>query len=164
MENSAPQRYTVGVSDMHVTGETEAVVITHSLGSCIGITIYDPVAKVGGLLHFQLPESANRPEKAAENPYMYADTGLPALFRTAYKHGADKKRLVVKVAGGSNVADKSEFFQIGRRNYISMKKILWKNGILIDAEDVGGNSWRTMRIEIGTGRVTIKNGSGEHEL
>ena len=164
MDRNALQRHIVGVSDMQVTDNPNAVIVTHSLGSCIGVAIHDPVAKVGGLLHFQLPESGDRPERAAENPYMFADTGLPAFFKTAYKHGAEKKRLVVKIAGGSNVADKSEFFQIGRRNYISLKKILWKNGVLIKAEDVGGNSWRTMRLEVGTGRVFIKNGSGEYEI
>ena len=149
---------------MKISCTSGDIVITHSLGSCIGIAIHDPVAKVGGILHFQLPSSEDRSHKAEQNPCMFADTGIPVLFRTAYKYGADKKRLVVKVAGGSNVADKNEFFQIGRRNYISMKKIFWKNGVLISAEDVGGNSWRTMRMEIGTGRVFIKNGSGEYEL
>ncbi|HPI76275.1 MAG TPA: chemotaxis protein CheD, partial [bacterium] len=97
-------------------------------------------------------------------PHMFADTGVPLLFKSAYKLGAEKKRIIVKVAGGSNVMDKTGFFQIGRRNYVSLKKILWKNGVLIDSEDVGGNSWRTMRLEIGSGRVLIKNGSGEFEL
>ncbi|HOC93995.1 MAG TPA: chemotaxis protein CheD [bacterium] len=164
MENNTAQKHLVGVSDMKVSANEGDIIVTHSLGSCIGVTIYDPKANVGGMLHYQLPSSDCRPERAAENPCMFADTGLPALFKSAYRLGAEKKRLVVKVAGGSNVMDKTGFFQIGRRNYISLKKILWKNGVLIAAEDIGGDSWRTMKLEIGTGRVLIKNGSGEFEL
>lgn len=164
MENKAIQKYVVGISDMHVSDEPDSVIVTHSLGSCIAVAIHDPVANVGGMLHFQLPEVGDCIERARENPLMFADTALPAFFRTAYSAGAEKKRLIVKIAGGSNVADKSEFFQIGRRNYLSAKKILWKNGVLINGEDVGGDSWRTMRLEVGTGRVLIKDISGEREI
>jgi chemotaxis protein CheD len=156
-------KHIVGVSEMLVT-KNEGVIVTHSLGSCIAITIHDPVAKVGGLLHFQLPSSESNKEKAARNPCMYADTGIPELFRAAYKLGADKRRLVVKVAGGACISDKNDFFKIGSRNYTIMKKIFWRNGVFIDNEDVGGNIWRTMRIEIETGRVFIKNGKGEYEI
>ncbi|MFA6448319.1 MAG: chemotaxis protein CheD [bacterium] len=155
--------HVVGVSDMKVA-KAEGVIVTHSLGSCIGIAIHDPAAQVSGILHFQLPSAEGNKEKAALNPCMYADTGIPELFRSAYRLGADKRRIIVKVAGGSNIADKNDFFKIGSRNYIMMKKIFWKNGILIDNEDVGGNIWRTMRIEIRTGRVFIKHGKGEYEL
>ncbi len=164
MENDTAQKLLVGVSDMKVSANEGDIIVTHSLGSCIGVTIYDPAAKVGGMLHYQLPTSEDSRERAAENPHMFADTGVPLLFKSAYRLGAEKKRIIVKVAGGSNVMDKTGFFQIGRRNYVSLKKILWKNGVLIDSEDVGGNSWRTMRLEIGSGRVLIKNGSGEFEL
>lgn len=157
-------KHVVGVSDMKISGDPVDEIITHSLGSCIGITIYDPVARVGGILHFQLPSAKDNPQKAAENPYMYGDTGIPAFFKAAYAMGADKRRLTVKVAGGSNVADKSGFFQIGHRNSVIMKKLFWKNGVMIDAEDIGGNGWRTMRLEIDSGRVSIKNGSGEYQL
>lgn len=149
---------------MKVSNDPAAIIITHSLGSCIGVAIHDPVNGVGGLLHFQLPESKAQHGAGAVNPFKYADTALPALFRTAYMHGAEKKRLVVKVAGGANVAGTSDLFQIGKRNYVSMRRLLWMNKVFIDAEDVGGDSWRTMWLEIGTGRVFIKNSSGEFEL
>jgi chemotaxis protein CheD len=157
-------KHIVGVSDMKLASVPGDEVVTHSLGSCIGVAIYDPATVVGGILHFQLPLSENNAEKAAQNPFMYADTGLPAFFKAAYRMGASKNRLVVKVAGGSNVGDKNGFFQIGHRNYVIMKKLFWKNGILVSSEDIGGNGWRTMRLQIGTGRVSIKNGEGEFEI
>jgi len=157
-------KHVVGVSDMKVTNRPEDEIVTHSLGSCIGVSIYDPVARVGGLLHFQLPTSKDSPEKAAGNPFMYADTGIPAFFKAAYSLGGEKGRMKVKIAGGASVADKNDFFQIGNRNYVMVKKLFWKNGVLIDSEDIGGNSWRTMRLEMASGNVWIKNGKGEYPL
>ncbi len=95
----------VGVSDMKVSNDSKSTLITYSLGSCIGITIYDPVVKVGGILHFMLPESSLDRAKAEKNPYMFADTGIPALFKAAYELGAKKQRMKVTVAGGSQVLD-----------------------------------------------------------
>lgn len=153
----------VGVSDMKVSNTPEDIIQTHSLGSCIGITIYDPVVKVAGLLHFQLPQSTDHPNKE-KSPLMFADTGIPELFRAAYKLGAVKKRMIVKVAGGSKIMDNTSFFNIGHRNYIIMKKIFWRNGVLIEAEDIGGDSWRNMKVIVDTGQVVIKTAKGEYDL
>ena len=146
----------VGVADMRVSNRAEEVVVTHALGSCIGVAIYDPLAKVGGILHFMLPDSSLDPVKSQENPYMFADTGLPRLFRECYQLGAQKSRLQVKIAGGSQVLGSKEYFQIGRRNYAALRKILFKNNVLIDKADVGGTKARTLFLEISTGNVWVK--------
>ncbi len=154
----------VDIADLAVTDDTRATIITHSLGSCIGVTIWDPHAKVGGMIHYMLPESSLSPDKAKANPAMFADTGIPKMFRAAYDLGASKKRMVVKVAGGASLLDDNGTFNIGKRNHIKLRKIFWKNGILIDKEDVGGSISRTLRLDVATGRVTIKNRTGEVEL
>ena len=155
----------VGIADMCVSKDPSAILITYSLGSCIGVSIYDPVVKVGGLLHLMLPESKIVPDKAEKNPCMFADTGVPLLFKEAYKYGADKKRIIIKIAGGAQVMDASGFFNIGKRNYMALRKIFWKNDVLISKEDIGGNVNRTMRLEIGTGCVYLKvSDRGEIEL
>jgi chemotaxis protein CheD len=154
----------VDIADYRVSGDFRDLLVTYSLGSCIGVTIWDPEVKVGGMIHFMLPDSSLSPAKAKTNPAMFADTGVPLLFRTAYESGVVKKRIVVKVAGGSQLLDDNGTFNIGKRNYIMLRKIFWKNGILIGAEDVGGSISRTMRLEIGTGRVTLKTREGEIEL
>lgn len=154
----------VDIADVQVSSDVHVVLVTYSLGSCIGVTVWDPVAHIGGMLHYMLPESSISPEKAATNPAMFADTGLPALFRAAYELGAVKKRMVVKIAGGSQLLDDNGVFNIGKRNYVMLRKIFWKNGILIDAEDVGGSISRTVRLSIGTGCVTVANRSREIEL
>jgi chemotaxis protein CheD len=158
-------RIIVGVADMKVSNHSESTLITYSLGSCIGVVVYDGVARVGGLLHFMLPESHIDPEKARRNPWMFADTGIPLLFKEAYKYGAEKGRLVVKIAGGSQIMDDKGFFNIGKRNYAAMRKIFWRNNVLITAEDVGGMINRTVRLEMATGKVWMKtSGEGEREL
>ena len=138
--------------------------MTYSLGSCIGVTIWDPEVRVGGMIHYMLPESTLSPEKAKARPAMFADTGIPLLFRSVYRLGAIKKRVIVKVAGGSQLLDDNGTFAIGKRNYVMLRKIFWKNGVLIDNEHVGGSISRTLRLNIETGRVTIKMRQGEIEL
>lgn len=155
----APQKKTlvVGVADMIASNDPSADLITYSLGSCLGVAIYDPVAKVGGLLHLMLPDSTIDAEKAQNQPCMFVDTGLPRLFRTVYGLGGDKYRLVVKVAGGSNVMDAAGRFKIGDRNIEALDACLQRNHFQVAARDVGGTISRTLRIELGTGNVTIQS-------
>ncbi len=156
---------TVGVADLKVSNDSKDVIVTHSLGSCIGVAVYDPHVRVGGILHFMLPESSLDGGKAQSNPAMFADTGIPLLFKTCYQLGAVKQRIVVKVAGGSQVLDNSGFFNIGKRNYAALRKIFLRNNVLISAEDVGGISPRTLYVDIATGKIWIKiTGQGEKVL
>ena len=147
---------TVGVGDCKISNDAESVLATYALGSCIAVAIHDPVASVGGLLHYMLPESSLNPEKASQNPFLFADTGIPLLFRTAYGLGAEKRRLVVRVVGGAQVMDEHGVFNIGKRNHVALRKILWKAGVMIHAEEVGGNTSRTVRLEVSTGRFWIR--------
>jgi chemotaxis protein CheD len=151
----------VGISDIKVSNNAGDVIVTYALGSCIGIAVYDPVVKVGGLLHYMLPDSALDHNKARENPEMFADTGIPTLFKTCYKLGADKKRMIVKAAGGASILDDTNFFRIGQKNIMAMRKIFWKNNVLVDAEDTGLNYNRTVRLEMATGKVFIRSSGGE---
>ncbi len=155
----------VGIADMKVSKKPADVLITYSLGSCIGVVIWDPVAKVGGLLHYMLPDPGPDKAKAQEKPYMFAVTGVPALFKAAYALGADKGRLVTKVVGGSQVMDTAGIFNIGKRNYEILTRMFAKNQIAIAKQDIGGNVNRTVSLEIGTGRTVLKvSGRGEFEL
>jgi chemotaxis protein CheD len=151
--------HTVGVGDMKVSVTRGDLIITHALGSCLGIAIHDPVACVGGLLHVMLPLSTIDPAKADKNPFMFVDTGFPRLLIDCFKAGAQKQRLEIWVAGGANSQHKEEndFFKIGKRNLIILRKLLWKDGLLLKSYDVGGSNSRTMALEIGTGRVTIRS-------
>ena len=153
----------VGISDLKVSSNPAEALITYALGSCIAVAVYDPAAKVGGLLHYMLPDSTLDAAKAKETPAMFADTGIPLLFKSCYKLGADKKRMVVKVAGGASILDESNFFRIGQKNIMAMRKLFWSNNVLIDAEDTGKNFNRTVRIDLGTGKFFIKRAGGQME-
>jgi len=161
---TAVKSIVVDIADLAVSKDPGVTLVTYSLGSCIGVSIWDPVAKVGGLLHYMLPESSISADKAKAQPGMFADTGISLLFRSVYADGGDKKRLVVKVAGAAQMMDAKGVFNIGKRNHLALRKILWRNNVMIDAEDVGGYNGRTMRLEVGTGRVTIKSNTGEYDL
>jgi chemotaxis protein CheD len=151
--------YTVGVAAMRVSTKKDDVIVTHALGSCLGVTVHDPVASVGGLLHVMLPLSTIDPVKAGQNPFMFVDTGFPRLLIECFKNGAQKQRLEIRVAGGANsqMREEDDLFQIGKRNLIILRKLLWKNGILLKSCDVGGTHPRTMSLEISSGRVTVKS-------
>ena len=158
-------KYIVGVADVKISNVPGDVIVTHALGSCLGITIHDPVAHVGGLLHVMMPLSSIDQAKAEANPWMFVDTGVPRFFLDAYALGAVKGRLQVKVAGGANVRNNGDDrFAIGKRNHLMLRKMFWQNNILIDAEDVGGTIARTMRLEIGDGRVVLSSCGTEREL
>lgn len=146
----------VGVADMKVSNNPEDVLVTYSLGSCIGLAVYDPVATVGGLLHYMLPESSLDGNKAKKNPFMFGDTGIPVLFKTTYQLGAKKNRLKIIVVGGSQILDQKGLFNIGKRNHTILRKMFWKNNVMIDFEDVGGSSNRTLKLEIKTGEAWLK--------
>ncbi len=157
-------KYTVDIADMQVTSEPDGVLVTYALGSCIALMVYDPTRKVSGMIHYMLPQSSTSPEKAKARPSMFADTGIPLLFHAMYARGCDKRNLIVKAAGGAALLSQTDVFEIGKRNHLILRKMLWKAGVPIKAEDVGGTSFRTAHLYNDTGRVTIKTERSEHDL
>jgi chemotaxis protein CheD len=155
----------VGIADCLVTDDTAAVLVTYALGSCIGLAVWDPVAKIGGLLHFMLPDSAMEAARGKGNPFMYADTGIPALVAACLAKGAKKSRLLVKAAGGAAVLNNTDdCFNIGRNNHLAMRKALWKAGVFVQAEEIGGCVSRTMHLDVSSGRCWIHQGGEVSEL
>lgn len=154
----------VGVADMAVSNDPAAMIVTYALGSCIGVTIYDPVAKVGGMLHFMLPAASVNQEKAESNPAMFGDTGIPMLFKKCYELGAKKERMIVCAAGGAEVLSDDGHFKIGSRNRTILRKLFWKNNILVSAEDTGGAVSRTLSLSMTNGSVSIRNKGLERTL
>lgn len=145
----------VGVGDGRVSRDPDVVLVTYALGSCIALTMHDPVSGAGGLAHFMLPESAIAPARAEANPWMFADTAIPLLLRKLAALGAEKRRLAVRAAGGARVIDDNGIFNIGKRNCLAMRRILWKAGVMLQEEATGGAVSRSVRLEIGTGRYSL---------
>lgn len=151
----------ISVADYAVTNDRTATLVTYALGSCIGVTIYDPIAHVGGMIHFMLPKCIARNKRVDASPAMFGDTGIPLLFKECYALGAHKSRLVVCAAGGAEVLDDNGVFKVGSRNRTLIRKIFWKNGILLSADETGGTIARTLKLQMSDGSVEIKtNGKG----
>lgn len=149
---------------MAVSTQPDEVLVTYSLGSCLGVTLYDPALKIGGMIHCMLPLSKIDAVKAANNPEMFVDIGVPRLIQRLLDLGAQKKRLIVKVAGAAKLLDENGTFNIGERNFVVFRKILWKNEMLIAAQEVGGTIARTLYLHMESGRTVIRSQGHEHDL
>ena len=150
----------MGMSELKVSKNPEDVLITNALDSCIAIAVFDPITSVGGLLHFMLPDSSLDTDSAKTMPAMFADTGIALLLKSCYDIGADEKRMIVRVAGGAGIIHDSNHFRIGQRNTTAVRKIFYRNNVLIDAEDTGGNFTRMMRLELSNGRCILMSSNG----
>lgn len=146
----------VGVADMAVARESQGQLITYALGSCIGLSAYDPIARVGGLLHYMLPQPGEQADPKTLKANMYASTGIPNLLRRLLDAGAVQNRLIVCAAGGAEILEGAAGMAIGKRNRTILRKILWKLGVQLAAEDTGGSIARTMTLELGKGDVRIR--------
>ena len=157
-------RIIIHVSDAKVSNDPADVLTTYSLGSCIAVCLHDPATHVGGMLHYQLPDSKMDPQRAKDKPYMFADTGMKIMIGKLLSLGVSKKRMQIKIAGGAEMETGPKGFDIGKRNYLAIRKIMWKNGMFIDAEDIGGSSPRNMYMNISNGAVMVRSNGLEKNL
>ncbi len=157
-------RVVITISDAKVSSDQSEVLVTYSLGSCIGVCLYDPVTHIGGMLHYQLPSSKMNSDRAKRAPFMFADSGMKLLLNKLLAMGANKKRMDVRVAGGAAMATGPKGFDIGKRNYLAIRKVLWSSGMFISAEDVGGSSARNLHMDMADGTVTVRSSGLEKYL
>ncbi|MHC4872662.1 MAG: chemotaxis protein CheD [Planctomycetota bacterium] len=150
-------QHTVGISEMCISSSSEDVIVTYSLGSCVGVSLFDSSSGLGAMIHCMLPLSKKNPAKAETTPCMFVDTGVSLMLQEMFNRGAKRESIIAKVAGGGMLMDSKKMFKIGDRNYAVCRKILWKNNILIDGEDVGGTNPRTMSLNLSSGETTIKS-------
>jgi chemotaxis protein CheD len=149
-------RLVVGIGEFVVSGDPQASIITHALGSCVAVCVWDPQALVGGMLHYLLPEASLNSERARRQPAAFADTGIPMLFRAAYEIGLSKHRCRVHLLGGAAGGGSD----IGLRNTLIAKRLLRQNGVQVHGEALGGNVVRTVTLVIATGHVKVSCGRG----
>lgn len=146
----------VGIADVVVSNNAGAVLATYSLGSCLGVAVYDPDVRVGGLLHAMLPDSTIDQVKASQKPGMFVDTGVPVLIRAMQQMRADVRRMQTTVLGGAQIMDSTGFFSIGKRNYEALVCVFRSLGLRVHREDVGGFASRTMYLHIDSGKLRMK--------
>lgn len=147
----------VGVGDLAVSTDPGAVIKTMALGSCIAVCVFGKSRPAVGMLHLQLPESSINPELAKKRPAMFADTGITLLLTQMQRLGFSPRDLVIKLAGGAQVMDPNNTFNIGKRNYLATKKILWAQRLWPLQEDVGGTFSRTVTLNVGKASLHISS-------
>jgi chemotaxis protein CheD len=150
---------TLGVGDLDATNNPGEVLKTLALGSCVAVVFVYPKTRAVGMVHIALPDSGLDQAKAAERPGYFADTGIPALINEMKKQGytGNGRGMIVKLAGGANHMDPNNTFNIGKRNVLAVKKILWAHGMGVLAEDVGGTYSRSVAVYVDTGRVVLSS-------
>ena len=149
--------YQVGIGEMRLTDRSGEVLVASSIGAGIAIALHDPATKVSGLVHFMLPDSESHARAAAGNPCLFADTAIPAFLRAAAALGASPGKSRITMAGGAQPIDPTDFFAVGARNQAMARKILWKHGLRIESEHVGGTIARRLRLESGTGTASLED-------
>ncbi|HBT78161.1 MAG TPA: chemotaxis protein CheD [Planctomycetaceae bacterium] len=148
----------LGVGDYGATTSQGGVIRTMALGSCIGLMILDRGTRCVGMDHIALPDASVSPDRAKQLPGYFADTGIPALIALMTKLAGSFSKpsnLIIKMCGGANVADPNNTFNIGKRNVLAAKKILWQFGLGTVAEDVGGSHSRTVTLYRDSGRIVL---------
>ncbi len=153
----------VNISDMKIATNSEDVLATYSLGSCLGVTVYDPQVQVGGMIHCLLGRASAARERAKQNPYMFVTTGVPLMVRKLVQKGAVIDRMVFKAAGGANMR-RDNIFRTGEQNYMALQRLLERNDIALSAAAVGGDIPRSMYLHLDTGQVFIKTFGETSEL
>jgi chemotaxis protein CheD len=162
---AAATRRNIGIGELAVSADANGVIATHAVGSCIVVCVFDPAVAVAGMLHFLLPEAAINPDRAQTHPAAFADTGIPLLFQTAYRRGLVKQRAIVKLVGGAEMPQNTgRWFNTGNRNLLAARNLLWRNGVFVAAEDVGGTDARTVHLSVADGRLQIFSGRSFKEL
>jgi chemotaxis protein CheD len=144
----------VGIGDLQFGRPPLRTIVTHALGSCIGVFAWDPQTQRSGCLHYMLPKS-----DGPQEPCKFADTGLPLLIKGVAPDKASALRLRVVACGGATMNRDSNLFRIGTRNIAALKQFLWHFGVALAAHDLGGTAPRTARLELATGRVTVDSGT-----
>lgn len=149
----------VGIAQYQETSDPGMTLVAPHLGSCLGVAIYVPSIKKVSMVHCLLPLAKADPAKAQENPYMYVDSGVGLIINNIIKLGIPKTELQIYVAGGANINDSSGVFEIGKNNFTVLRKLLWKNGLLIKGECVGGSNSKTIFISPSDGKARVKIGA-----
>lgn len=146
----------VGMADLNICSSPDAIT-TLGLGSCVGIILYDPILKIAGLAHIMLPDSTQI--RSNENVAKFADTGIETLLKQLLQKGAQRTRMVAKIAGGAQMfafSAENAMLSIGKKNVIATKKKLSELGIRLVAEDTGNSYGRTIEFYPETGELLIK--------
>jgi chemotaxis protein CheD len=151
-------------ADFAVSRDPQAVLCAGPLGAGLGVSLFDPLARAGGVLHALLPDSRLDPARAAQRPGMFIDTGLAALLQNVQNLGARPENLLVCVAGGGRILDEGADFDIGAQNCAALESLLAALGLKIHVGVVAGPANRILRLSIATGQIRVRLVAAEKDI
>lgn len=143
--------------ECHLSADAASQWISRDVGASIALAAYVPHLGLGGLLRFAYPDSAADPELAEINPYLFADTAVPALLASVRERGGSNRELRLYAVGGSAVAERAFAASSGKANELALKKILWRENVWLTGEDLGGHLARSVWFEPATGRLIVRS-------
>ena len=146
----------IGIAEMGISDNPNDRLVAANLGSCIAVSAYDPGTNRGGMIHCLLPSSELEKSKTLDNPCMYVDTGVARMLQSLLDLGSKKRDLAIFAAGGAWMHDEHGFFDIGKKNFMVLKKLLAANNLQLRASDTGGEFSRTLTLDIGSGNISLK--------
>jgi chemotaxis protein CheD len=154
----------LGLGQLHAAKEADTVLVCLGLGSCIGLSVYDPVSKVGGMAHMVLPSSSEGRSNGQQSP-KFVDCAIPLLLDQMKELGALRSRMIIKIVGGAQMVNMNGsigVLNIGDRNVEATKSALTSLGLPLHGADTGGNHGRTARLFLNSGKflVSIAGGAG----
>lgn len=150
-----PRHVIVGVGQL-ACGVHPQILITQALGSCVGLALWDPMTRIGGLAHIMLPSASDSAMRG--HPARFGSTAVPALVEQLSEMGAPKRRIVARIAGGAAMfGGDSDLGTIGKRNTAEVRAQLHRLGIPIRGEDTGGSHARTIELHLDTGILLVRS-------
>src|SRR5919106_518226 len=148
----------VRMGELAVSGQPGNVLVSLGLGSCIGLALIDRRMGIAGLAHVVLPQSQGH---AQENPRKFADLAVPEMLSELEDLGARKVRLeAILVGGASMFAVSAASLEVGQRNEAAVRKLLNQHRIPVVAAATGGNRGRTIRVDVASSAVTVREAGG----
>ena len=155
----------VGVGEVYVSGDEKHVISAIGLGSCVGVIAFDPQTCIGGIAHVQLPFASTKRCSQSHRPFANADKSIPELLDQLKAAGVSLKRLFIMLVGGAQVIGEGDnYFKVGLKNQEACSKILEELGLTVAEHRLGGSSWRSTKLYLGTGQVSIRSKGGVLEL
>lgn len=154
----------VGISEAKISKNADEILAAYAIGSSICISFYDPQKKIGALLHSPVPASGTDPDGNADQIFTCIDTAIPDIIKKIVESGAEKTRLSIKMAGANSKTEDEKINMIGKKNHIAVRKALWREGLLVASQDVGGATPRNVFLEIANGRVAVQCNENELEI
>ncbi len=154
----------IGIGEWTISDNPEDKIITYALGSCVALIVYARNHNIGAMAHIALPSSQIDPARADTQPAYFADRAVQLVLDAFASRNIPPKALEIKLVGGAQMLDPNGVFDIGRRNVLEIKKLLWQNMLAPRAEDVGGSISRTVSLFIRDGTTLISSQNQKYEI